>query len=70
VEMFFVLKKIKQGVVFALVRVLRCNKVFVSLFESFSANFAGHAVESGQVIKISENWRNLPKLHITSIQSL
>ncbi len=43
-EMFFVLKKIKQGVVFAPVRVHHCNKVFVSRFESFSANFAGHAV--------------------------
>ncbi len=42
---FFPLQKIKQGVQFAPVRVHRCNKVFVSFFESFSANFAGHAVE-------------------------
>ncbi len=37
----------KQGVVFAPVGVHYCSKVFVSRFESFSVNFAGHA---GQVI--------------------
>ncbi len=68
--MFFLPQKTKQGVVFVPARVHHCNKVFVSRFGSFSANFAGHAVESSQVIKISENWRNLPKLHITNIQSL
>ncbi len=67
---FCLLQKIKQSVVFAHARVHHCNKVLVSRFESFSVNFAGHATESGQVIKISENWRNLPKLHMSNIQSL